>query len=305
MDFTHSEEHNLLRASVKQMLSRYEHRKKEWREMTHRDHKFNYELWNEFANLGLFGCLVPGVRRQQHRPARPHARLRGHLRARLLAQPHARHLHGHRLHPQERQRGDEAPHRPRRPLRQDHPRLRRHRAQRRQQHVPHRDRREAQRRRLRDERPEDLHHRRRGRRLHARRRAHHHARRGRREEAAEVARPLALPRRPEVEGHDEDADPDGRDGRRLPVAALLRQRRDPRREPRRRRGPGRHGDVHVAQPGAHPRRRHLLRHGRAGDHHGRQLREGPPCLQGHADRRLSGRAAPAGRSERSISKPRA
>ena len=27
--------------------------------MTHRDHKFNYELWAEFANLGLFGCLVP------------------------------------------------------------------------------------------------------------------------------------------------------------------------------------------------------------------------------------------------------
>ncbi len=59
MDFQLSEEHNMMRASVKQMLSKYEHRKKEWREMTHRDHKFNYELWNEFANLGLFGCLVP------------------------------------------------------------------------------------------------------------------------------------------------------------------------------------------------------------------------------------------------------
>ena len=41
------------------MLSKYEHRKKEWREMTHRDHKFNYELWQEFANIGLLGCLVP------------------------------------------------------------------------------------------------------------------------------------------------------------------------------------------------------------------------------------------------------
>ena len=49
MDFQISEEHNMMRASVKQMLSKYEHRKKEWREMTHRDHKFNYELWNEFA----------------------------------------------------------------------------------------------------------------------------------------------------------------------------------------------------------------------------------------------------------------
>jgi alkylation response protein AidB-like acyl-CoA dehydrogenase len=60
MDFQLSEEHNMMRASVKQMLSKYEHRKKEWREMTHRDHKFNYELWNEFANLGLFGCRCHG-----------------------------------------------------------------------------------------------------------------------------------------------------------------------------------------------------------------------------------------------------
>ena len=59
MDFVLSEEHKMLRTSVKQMLAKYEHRKKEWREMTHRDHKFNYELWAEFANLGLLGCLVP------------------------------------------------------------------------------------------------------------------------------------------------------------------------------------------------------------------------------------------------------
>lgn len=59
MNFSFSEEHNLMRASVKQMLSKFEHRKKEWREMTHRDHRFNYELWQEFADLGLFGCLVP------------------------------------------------------------------------------------------------------------------------------------------------------------------------------------------------------------------------------------------------------
>ena len=59
LDFTLSDEHNLMRASVKQMLARHEHQKKEWREMTHRDHKFNYELWAEFANIGLLGCLVP------------------------------------------------------------------------------------------------------------------------------------------------------------------------------------------------------------------------------------------------------
>ena len=59
MDFALTEEHEMMRRSVKQMLAKYEHRKAEWREMTHRDHKFNYELWAEFANLGLFGCLVP------------------------------------------------------------------------------------------------------------------------------------------------------------------------------------------------------------------------------------------------------
>jgi alkylation response protein AidB-like acyl-CoA dehydrogenase len=59
MDFQLSEEHQMMRNSVRQMLSKYEHKKREWREMTHRDHKFNYELWGEFANMGLLGCLVP------------------------------------------------------------------------------------------------------------------------------------------------------------------------------------------------------------------------------------------------------
>jgi len=59
LDFVLSEEHEMLRASVKQMLAKHEHQKRAWREMTHRDHKFNYELWAEFADLGLLGCLVP------------------------------------------------------------------------------------------------------------------------------------------------------------------------------------------------------------------------------------------------------
>jgi alkylation response protein AidB-like acyl-CoA dehydrogenase len=59
MDFVISEEHQMMRTAVKQMLAKHEHRKREWREMTHRDHKFNYELWAEFASLGLLGCLVP------------------------------------------------------------------------------------------------------------------------------------------------------------------------------------------------------------------------------------------------------
>ena len=59
LDFQLSEEHQLLRNAVRQMLSRHEHQKKQWREMTHRDHKFNYELWQEFADIGLLGALVP------------------------------------------------------------------------------------------------------------------------------------------------------------------------------------------------------------------------------------------------------
>ena len=59
MNFQLTEEHELVRQSVRQMLAKHEHRKREWREMTHRDHKFNYELWAEFANLGLLGALVP------------------------------------------------------------------------------------------------------------------------------------------------------------------------------------------------------------------------------------------------------
>jgi len=59
LDFTFAEEHQLMRNAVRQMLAKHEHRKREWREMTHRDHKFNYELWAEFANIGLLGALVP------------------------------------------------------------------------------------------------------------------------------------------------------------------------------------------------------------------------------------------------------
>lgn len=59
MDFQLSEEHQLLRHAVRQMLAKHEHRKREWREMTHVHKKFNYELWQEFADIGLLGALVP------------------------------------------------------------------------------------------------------------------------------------------------------------------------------------------------------------------------------------------------------
>lgn len=59
MDFNISEEHQLLRHAVRQMLAKHEHKKREWREMTHVHKKFNYELWQEFADIGLLGALVP------------------------------------------------------------------------------------------------------------------------------------------------------------------------------------------------------------------------------------------------------
>ena len=59
LDFELSEEHQLMRTAVKQMLAKHEHKKREWREMTHVRKEFNYELWAEFANIGLLGALVP------------------------------------------------------------------------------------------------------------------------------------------------------------------------------------------------------------------------------------------------------
>jgi hypothetical protein len=38
MDFVLSDEHQLLRASVKQMLAKYEGRKREFREQTYKEH---------------------------------------------------------------------------------------------------------------------------------------------------------------------------------------------------------------------------------------------------------------------------
>jgi alkylation response protein AidB-like acyl-CoA dehydrogenase len=59
MDFDLTDEHQLMRTAVRQMLAKHEHKKREWREMTHKHRQFNYELWGEFANLGLLGALVP------------------------------------------------------------------------------------------------------------------------------------------------------------------------------------------------------------------------------------------------------
>jgi alkylation response protein AidB-like acyl-CoA dehydrogenase len=58
-NFALSEEHNLVRAAVKQMLSRFEGRREEFRELAIREKRFPQELWQGFADVGLMGCLVP------------------------------------------------------------------------------------------------------------------------------------------------------------------------------------------------------------------------------------------------------
>lgn len=58
LDFNLSEEHNLIKTSVKQMLQPFQARRQEFREMA-REGKFPEELWQAFASIGLMGCLVP------------------------------------------------------------------------------------------------------------------------------------------------------------------------------------------------------------------------------------------------------
>jgi acyl-CoA dehydrogenase len=58
-NFALSDEHNLVRTSVRQMLQRFEPRRTEFREKARREHRFPQELWDGFAEVGLMGCLVP------------------------------------------------------------------------------------------------------------------------------------------------------------------------------------------------------------------------------------------------------
>ncbi len=58
MDFTLGEEHQLVRTSVRQMLQKYAPRRDEFRRMN-AERRFPQELWDDFARIGLLGCLVP------------------------------------------------------------------------------------------------------------------------------------------------------------------------------------------------------------------------------------------------------
>jgi alkylation response protein AidB-like acyl-CoA dehydrogenase len=59
MDFNLSDEHKLIRSSVKQMLQEFMPRREEFRNMVRDEGRFPEELWRGFANVGLTGCLVP------------------------------------------------------------------------------------------------------------------------------------------------------------------------------------------------------------------------------------------------------
>jgi alkylation response protein AidB-like acyl-CoA dehydrogenase len=59
LDFALSEEQNLVRSAVKAMLQKYMPRREEFREMARVEKTFPEELWREYAEVGLTGCLVP------------------------------------------------------------------------------------------------------------------------------------------------------------------------------------------------------------------------------------------------------
>ena len=157
---------------------------------------------------------------------------------------------------------------------------------------------EARGRPLRDERAEDLHHGRRGRGLHAGGRAHDDARGDRGEEAAEVARAVAVPRRPE----------DARASTKTPIPTVATEGVyqwqlffDNVEIPA-------ENIVGVEDQGVmamfnslNPERilvgAHLLRHGGAGDRHGGRLREGAARLPDTPIGAYQGVAAPARRGE--------
>ena len=58
LDFSLGEEQQLVRTSVRTMLQKYIPRRDEFRQMN-AERRFPQELWDDFADIGLLGCLVP------------------------------------------------------------------------------------------------------------------------------------------------------------------------------------------------------------------------------------------------------
>ncbi|MBI1884933.1 MAG: acyl-CoA/acyl-ACP dehydrogenase [Chloroflexi bacterium] len=59
LDFTLAEEHGMVRNAVRGMLEKYAPRQQELRDMARKERKFPEELWQDYAKVGLTGCLVP------------------------------------------------------------------------------------------------------------------------------------------------------------------------------------------------------------------------------------------------------
>src|SRR3972149_2768967 len=59
LDFTLADEHKLVKESVRGMLQKWMPRRQELREMARRERGVPQELGDDFAAMGLTGCLVP------------------------------------------------------------------------------------------------------------------------------------------------------------------------------------------------------------------------------------------------------
>ncbi len=59
LNFALSEEHQLVKTSVRTMLQKWVSRRRELLDVAYKDRKLPEELWQDFAQLGLLGCLVP------------------------------------------------------------------------------------------------------------------------------------------------------------------------------------------------------------------------------------------------------
>jgi len=59
LDFTLGDEHQLVRTAVRAMLQKYVPRRQELRELAQKERVFPQEMWEDFAKVGLLGCLVP------------------------------------------------------------------------------------------------------------------------------------------------------------------------------------------------------------------------------------------------------
>src|SRR5512136_2851203 len=59
LDFALGDEHQLVKQSVRAMLGKYMPRRAEVHEAAQREGRFPQEMWDDFAAIGLTGCLIP------------------------------------------------------------------------------------------------------------------------------------------------------------------------------------------------------------------------------------------------------